>query len=941
MKNSLQRNRKQEPLPVDEWLKNEGYFRKAAPKDPACLFQAVSEQIYNTRFYHDKVRKECVEFMKKQKHLFEDNKNVDSFENYLNYLSNPNKWGGMMEIEAMSLLYKRDFVIFFGGHSTELKKKIVINNGFNKFIYLCHTPPRHYETVYKNQIMATAAFCQSIVYKILYQNVFKMPDIETTVEKMLHDDASYEDKASCTELSIPPIPYRVAKALDPNIYRNTDFDIWYELKSQVRTTGLLRWNNYRLQVGGKCFVKISQEDLNRQHGYNNHNNSNKYNNNLRMMNRGEPLIFFGHIQEMAPNKGPAVVFIEDLGENRTVPYRALVPWHPRNAYLPAITSPVARNKHEDPANKFKNQQFNDYRKTKDSRSLAMSPRFGVNDDDNNNNRNNNHQKSSPNKINYSGNNYGNKSPKNEFGKNYPNDSNKKINTQPQTPPIVPAENHKQNFNSVPEARDFEKRNDAEDSRKFVENKSCDTCEVQEKKEIQSNGPNPPSNFPDELILCNDMNCIQSSNEACFNLPNPYCDEKNFGESHSFLPAGFINYSNQVVNFRVAPSLDINGNDLPYSDISTLRYFFNLGLEYFNMNHVWWPQNEISYPAAPPNTPLSPPPSPPRSLNIIHSENPPVPVVDHCYAPLPPPVNENIPQRYDSSDYHKNYSPTNRSKQQQQQQQRYTSPGFNDNPNENSSFQMKMPSKKKSPTNNKFISKSKNEQDVTYNGGKFKYSQEFNENREFNSGGESPRKNQPGRLKKNNQGYQNRANGKIIFQHDQQKSYNPSQEENHFKRHDKKIIHDNQKKNQSKVPEMHNQSPSHCAVPQQMNFVNGPYYPNELENNVNVNVYGSPPPGPPGNVYPVPYVPHAGDVPAEVNNFSAPMMFTNPGSYPPPLPPMYPPVMYPPPPLMPHMTHVFNGLPGPNSPADWCVSPGGQPGCIPYPYPPSQSNEPAS
>ncbi|CAG5097985.1 Similar to ALG13: Putative bifunctional UDP-N-acetylglucosamine transferase and deubiquitinase ALG13 (Homo sapiens) [Cotesia congregata] len=680
----------------------------------------------------------------------------------------------MMEIEAMSLLYKRDFVIFFGGHTTELKKKIVINNGFNKYIYLCHTPPRHYETVYKNQIMATAAFCQSIVYKILYQNVFKMPDIETTVEKMLHDDASYEDKASCTELSIPPIPYRVAKALDPNIYRNTDFDIWYELRSQVRTTGLLRWNNYRLQVGGKCFVKISQEDLSRQHGYNNHNNSNKYNNNLRMMNRGEPLIFFGHIQEMAPNKGPAVVFIEDLGENRT-------------------------------------------------------------------------------------------------------------NTQPQTPPKVPAENHKQNFNSVPETRDFEKTNGAEDGKKFVEDKSFDTCEVQEKKEIQSNGPNPPSNFPGELILCNDMNCIQSSNEACFNLPNPYCDERNVGESHSFPPAGFINYSSQVVNFRVAPSLDINGNDLPYSDISTLRYFFNLGLEYFNMNHVWWPQNEITYPAAPPNTPLSPPPSPPRSLNIIPPENPPVPVVDQCYAPLPPPVSEIIPQRYDNSDYHKNYSPTNRPKQQQQQ--RYTSPGFNDNPNENSPFQMKMPSKKKSPTNNKFTSKSKNEQD--------------------------------------------------------QKSYNPPQEENHFKRYDKKIIHDNQKKNQSTVPEMHNQSPSHCAVPQQMNYASGPYYLNESENNVSVNVYGSPPPGPPGNVYPIPYIPHAGDVPAEVNNFSAPMMFTNPGNYPPSLPPMYPPVMYPPPPLMPHMTHMFNGLPGPNSPVDWCVSPGGQPGCIPYPYPPSQSNEPAS
>lgn len=30
--------------------------------------------------------------------------------------------------------------------------------------------------------------------------------------------------------NIPPFPYRIAKALDPNIYRNTDFDIWHEIR---------------------------------------------------------------------------------------------------------------------------------------------------------------------------------------------------------------------------------------------------------------------------------------------------------------------------------------------------------------------------------------------------------------------------------------------------------------------------------------------------------------------------------------------------------------------------------------------------------------------------------------------------------------------------------------------------------------------------------------
>lgn len=31
-----------------------------------------------------------------------------------------------------------------------------------------------------------------------------------------------------------PFPYRVAKALDPDIYRNTDFDIWHEIRRGMR-----------------------------------------------------------------------------------------------------------------------------------------------------------------------------------------------------------------------------------------------------------------------------------------------------------------------------------------------------------------------------------------------------------------------------------------------------------------------------------------------------------------------------------------------------------------------------------------------------------------------------------------------------------------------------------------------------------------------------------
>lgn len=56
--------------PVDQWLAKEGYFRKPTPRDPNCLFRSVSEQIYHTQHYHLRVRKECTEFMRRERHLF-------------------------------------------------------------------------------------------------------------------------------------------------------------------------------------------------------------------------------------------------------------------------------------------------------------------------------------------------------------------------------------------------------------------------------------------------------------------------------------------------------------------------------------------------------------------------------------------------------------------------------------------------------------------------------------------------------------------------------------------------------------------------------------------------------------------------------------------------------------------------------------------------------
>lgn len=43
----------------------------------------------------------------------------------------------------------------------------------------------------------------------------------------------------------------------------------------------------------------------------------------------DSVFYYGHIQEMSKSQGPVLVFIEELGEKRIVPYSALKPLPPK------------------------------------------------------------------------------------------------------------------------------------------------------------------------------------------------------------------------------------------------------------------------------------------------------------------------------------------------------------------------------------------------------------------------------------------------------------------------------------------------------------------------------------------------------------------------------------------------------------------------------------
>lgn len=309
---------------MDLWLESQGYYRKLTARDGSCLFRAVSEQIYFTQKFHMDIRRRCTEYMQEHLELF-DGLDIDGgIEVYLEHLRNPLQWGSHLEVIALSHLYKIDIVIF---KEVGVAAEKAAETHFGKKVMLCFSHERHYDSVYLKEFTKVAGFCQSLMYDMLYKNVFGMKDVDYAVDKMLHykplrhrgesggprkffsyscNSIQLQRKGIMAESllddgevnvrdllmkGVTPFPYKVAKSLDPNIFRNVEFDVWIDYRRGLRQ-GFFG-TNHELQVGVKCLVKIEE---------NTH---------------------VGHIQEMAPDKGPVIVFVEELGEKRTVPYESL------------------------------------------------------------------------------------------------------------------------------------------------------------------------------------------------------------------------------------------------------------------------------------------------------------------------------------------------------------------------------------------------------------------------------------------------------------------------------------------------------------------------------------------------------------------------------------------------------------------------------------------
>ncbi|XP_034532067.1 OTU domain-containing protein 4 isoform X2 [Notolabrus celidotus] len=271
---------------MDDYLKSIGFQRKKVAKDGSCLFRAVAEQVLHCQSLHTNVRAKCVEFLKQNRENYEAFIEGD-FEDYLFKLQDPQQWVGEVEINALAVIYKRDFQIFQepGRPAVDITK-----NNFKDKVRLCFLNGNHYDSVYPISHIKSSAICQSIVFEMLYDDVFKVdrsllsvcqrgargrgnePLIDDNMVTCASSDESDVDTGeplwaeNGTNTTAPRhsnrgrgrgrLPERVWRSLNPTLLRNIEYDVWHKSKRAQQKLDYSIAAGMQFSAGDRCQVRL-------------------------------------------------------------------------------------------------------------------------------------------------------------------------------------------------------------------------------------------------------------------------------------------------------------------------------------------------------------------------------------------------------------------------------------------------------------------------------------------------------------------------------------------------------------------------------------------------------------------------------------------------------------------------------------------------------------
>ncbi|XP_029712312.1 protein ovarian tumor locus isoform X2 [Aedes albopictus] len=625
---------RQAPDPYDQFLEREGFYRKHTARDSTCLFRVVSEQVFDVQLYHDKVRADCVQFMRKRRDLYEKKIN-GNYDEYLDEMSKFRSYGSFVELNALAHAYRRNVLLF---EPYNCGTWFVNCDSYEDTLMVFFSPEKHFDSIFPTTFIEQAAYCQALVYEVLYVRVFKLPDVMYSVERMLHDPNGKamkiiegtdkngdvieekiftyegrefildtpettecvldnyrlchfhnrenfahivdvyrtkrsdkivkeirnvnlngsrgpisrelvlvnpmlcEKKISCVRQllkeGITPFPYKVAKALDPNIYRNIEFDSWSDIRRELKCRSWYFSGN-GLQVGVRCLVKLNNHDERLLHGY---------------------------IQEMKPNNGPCVVYLEELAECRSVSYEQLRPMATDHSKPWSFTYKSRKNS-EDKAVKRKFQsKFMDVPKTKqiDDDLKGYMTCCGTD------------KSCCYNMSHYNG--------MHDF------------HIPPIEMVVMPFTIDDNSSQKSPQNAKTElNKSDKTDTQTETDNTDCSSSGFYDTFSTSSvPGQNPLFCYSYSDTFPYDATATTFYSQPYPGQPCAYATTGSYScpfygslgpvaavATHTALPA--VRYSEGVPNFNAPQSTVPNGSDLPLNDMITLRYFYNLGIEYFRQN----------------------------------------------------------------------------------------------------------------------------------------------------------------------------------------------------------------------------------------------------------------------------------------------------------------------------------------------------------------------
>ncbi|XP_014910249.1 putative bifunctional UDP-N-acetylglucosamine transferase and deubiquitinase ALG13 isoform X1 [Poecilia latipinna] len=347
----MQKGLKKYFVNMDEYLSSLGLYRKMVARDASSLFRAVSEQLYFSQNYHQKIRLDCASFMRANRCNFEPFVE-GSFEKYLERLEDPKETVGQVEIKALSQLYRRCFLIYrYPGKPAT----IISENDFEDKVTLCCSINGHYDIIYGRSYPASAALCQSLLYELLYTQVFGVEggELWQAMEAFRAGGRRYRNSLSvCSDVDVgydapedrvhrdeaeaggaaeetkpsaeaPPtsrlcLPYKVLKSLDGDVYRNLEFDVWQDTCKEMQKTDYMVFAGRQYFLGDKCQVRLEPKGK----------------------------FYNAFIQEVGTHSTAVTVFIEELGEKHLVPLTDLKPVNPVPAWN--VAAPARKGDPADP-----------------------------------------------------------------------------------------------------------------------------------------------------------------------------------------------------------------------------------------------------------------------------------------------------------------------------------------------------------------------------------------------------------------------------------------------------------------------------------------------------------------------------------------------------------------------------------------------------------------